>query len=125
MDENKENEEEEKKNELIKESESEEIKEEGKIITIKEDKINTNEKEKICSIISKNDKDNSDNELAYDHYIFIKFTNLLKIPYFIFGSTINFYSPCTNFTELKMKLSEVPNPPFVIHIDGKFLYLTY
>ena len=60
------------------------------------------------------------NKLKDDHYILIERTKFLNIPYFSFGFTIHFYFPSEKL-QLKMKLSEIPNPPFTIGPDGKFI----
>ena len=59
------------------------------------------------------------NKLKDDHYILIERTKFLNIPYFTFGFTIHFYFPSEKF-QLKMKLSEIPNPPFTLGPDGKY-----
>jgi hypothetical protein len=66
------------------------------------------------------DNININDKLVDDHYITILKTKLFKIPYFIFGFTTHFYFPSENLQN-KMKLSEVPNPPFTLGPDGKFL----
>jgi hypothetical protein len=79
---------------------------------------------------SMNNKDSSpliddnidlNDKLKDDHYIFIERTKFLKIPYFEFGFTIHFYYPSEKL-QSKMKLSEIPNPPFTLGPDGKFIY---
>ena len=60
------------------------------------------------------------NKLKDDHYILIERTKFLNIPYFSFGFTIHFYFPSEKL-QLKMKLSEIPNPPFTIGPDSKFI----
>ena len=65
-------------------------------------------------------KDNANDKLEDDHYITILKTKLFKIPYFIFGFTTHFYFPSEKLPN-KMKLSEVPNPPFTLGPDGKFI----
>jgi hypothetical protein len=61
------------------------------------------------------------NKLKDDHYILIEHTKFLKIPYFIFGFTTHFYYPSERL-QTKMKLSEIPNPPFTLGEDGKFIF---
>ena len=61
------------------------------------------------------------NKLKDDHYIFIERTKFLKIPFFEFGFTTHFYFPSEKLQQ-KMKLSEIPNPPFTLGPDGKFIY---
>lgn len=56
-----------------------------------------------------------------DHYVFIERTKCLKIPYFEFGFTTHFYFPRKKFPN-KMKLSEIPNPPFTLGPECKFIY---
>lgn len=65
-------------------------------------------------------KDNANDKLEDDHYITILKTKLFKIPYFIFGFTTHFYFPSEKLPN-KMKLSEMPNPPFTLGPDGKFI----
>ncbi len=50
----------------------------------------------------------------------IERTKCLNIPYFVFGFTIHFYFPFTKLSN-KIKLSEIPNPPFTIGPEGKFI----
>ena len=54
----------------------------------------------------------------------MEYTRFLKIPYFEFGFTINFYPPFTKFPN-KIKLSEIPNPPYTLGPDGKFISLYF
>ena len=61
------------------------------------------------------------NKLKDDHYIFIERTKFLKIPYFEFGFTTHFYFPKEKL-QTKMKLSEIPNPPFTLGPEGKFIF---
>jgi hypothetical protein len=58
------------------------------------------------------------NKLKDDVYIMIERSKFLNIPYFNFGFTTHFYFP-TEKLEKKMKLSEVPNPPFTLGPNGK------
>ena len=62
------------------------------------------------------------NKLKDDHYILIERTKCLKIPYFTFGFTTHFYFPSEKL-QTKMKLSEIPNPPFTLGPDCKFNYI--
>jgi hypothetical protein len=62
------------------------------------------------------------NKLKDDHYILIEHTKFLKIPYFTFGFTTHFYFPSEKL-QTKMKLSEIPNPPFTLGPDCKFIYI--
>ena len=64
------------------------------------------------------------NKLKDDHYIFIERTKFFKIPYFNFGFTTHFYLPTAKL-QTKMKLSEIPNPPFTIGPDGKYIFFLY
>ena len=61
------------------------------------------------------------NNLKDDHYILIERTKFLNIPYFNFGFTTHFYFP-TEKLPYKMKLSEIPNPPFTLGPNGKYDY---
>jgi len=58
------------------------------------------------------------NKLKDDVYILIERTKILNIPYFNFGFTTHFYFPNEKLED-KMKLSEVPNPPFTLGPDSK------
>ena len=69
------------------------------------------EEENICS----------EKELKDDYYILIKRTKLFKIPYFNFGFITHFYLPSEKL-ENKMKLSEMPYPPFTTGPDSKFTF---
>ena len=59
------------------------------------------------------------NTLKDDHYILIERTKYLNIPYFNFGFTTHFYFPTEKLPQ-KMKLSEIPNPPFTLGPNGKY-----
>ena len=61
------------------------------------------------------------NTLKDDHYILIERTKYLNIPYFNFGFTTHFYFPTEKLPQ-KMKLSEIPNPPFTLGPNGKYDY---
>jgi hypothetical protein len=61
------------------------------------------------------------NKLKDDHYILIERTKFLNIPYFNFGFTTHFYFPTEKLPQ-KMKLSEIPNPPFTLGPNGKYDY---
>ena len=61
------------------------------------------------------------NNLKDDHYILIQRTKFLNIPYFNFGFTTHFYFPTEKLPQ-KMKLSEIPNPPFTLGPNGKYDY---
>ena len=60
------------------------------------------------------------NKLKDDHYILIEHTKFLNIPYFVFGFTTHFYYPSEKL-QGKIKLSEIPNPPFTLGEDCKFI----
>ena len=85
-----------------------------------ENNMNSNENNNIISLSNPLVKDNINDKLEDDHYITILKTKLFKVPYFIFGFTTHFYFPSEKLPN-KMKLSEVPNPPFTLGPDGKFL----
>ena len=85
-----------------------------------ENNIKSNENNHDLSSPLVKDNININDKLVDDHYITILKTKLFKIPYFIFGFTTHFYFPSENLQN-KMKLSEVPNPPFTLGPDGKFL----
>lgn len=96
-------------------------------LIISENKSKSTDNDENSSI---NNKDSSpliddniylNNKLKDDHYIFIERTKFLKIPYFEFGFTTHFYYPSEKL-QTKMKLSEIPNPPFTLGPDGKFIY---
>ena len=57
-------------------------------------------------------------KLNSDYYISIEHTRFLNIPYFLFGFTYNFYFPYTKLPN-KIKLSEIPNPPYTLGPNGK------
>ena len=87
--------------------------------------IKSDNKSNIKEIINKNSstpliEDNIylNNKLKDDVYILIERTKFLNIPYFNFGFTTHFYFP-TEKLQNKMKLSEVPNPPFTLGPDSK------
>ena len=61
------------------------------------------------------------NKLKDDVYILIERTKFLNIPYFNFGFTTHFYFPNEKLQN-KMKLSEVPNPPFTFGPNSKYDY---
>ena len=61
------------------------------------------------------------NKLKDDHYILIERTKFLNIPYFNFGFTTHFYFPTEKLPH-KIKLSEIPNPPFTLGPNGKYDY---
>ena len=81
-----------------------------------------NNNEDSSSPLIENNIDLNNNKLEGDHYIFIEHTKCLKIPYFTFGFTTHFYFPSEKL-QTKMKLSEIPNPPFTLGPDCKFVYI--
>ena len=85
------------------------------------EKSSNNNKDSSSPLIEDNIYLNN-NKLEDDHYIFIERTKCLKIPYFTFGFTTNFYFPSEKL-QIKMKLSEIPNPPFTLGPDCKFVYI--
>ena len=119
-------------NEIVNNSESANEKEINKnpteeTLIISENKSKSTDNDENSSI---NNKDSSpliddniylNNKLKDDHYIFIERTKFLKIPYFEFGFTKHFYFPLEKL-QPKMKLSEIPNPPFTLGPDGKYIY---
>ena len=87
----------------------------------KEVVIPVNTKTKNSSDVSSpliSDNATLNNKLKDDHFIIIENLKILQIPYFLFGFTIHFYFP---FTKLpyKIKLSEIPNPPFTLGPECK------
>ena len=82
--------------------------------------IKSNENNNNNGLSSSLVKENLNDNLEDDHYITILKTRLFKIPYFIFGFTTHFYFPSEKLQN-KMKLSEVPNPPFTLGPDGKLI----
>ena len=80
----------------------------------------TNINKDSYSPLGKEDKEEyiENNKLKDDHYILIERTKHFNIPYFTFGFTTHFYFPSEKL-EKKMKLSEIPNPPFTIGPECK------
>ena len=76
----------------------------------------TNNKDSFSPLIE--DNLDANNKLKDDHYIFIERTKLFNIPYFKFGFTTHFYLPSKKL-QMKMKLSEIPNPPFTLGPECK------
>ena len=85
------------------------------------EKPSNNSKDSSSPLIENNIYLNN-NKLKDDHYILIERTKYLKIPYFTFGFTTHFYFPYEKL-QTKMKLSEIPNPPFTLGPDCKFIYI--
>ena len=125
----------------MKEDESEEIQQikETKL-KIKKDENDIERKPSETTLILSDNKSNSkennnknsstpliedniylNNKLKDDVYILIERTKFLNIPYFNFGFTTHFYFPNEKL-EKKMKLSEVPNPPFTLGPNCKCDY---
>lgn len=109
----------------LNEKNNEEKRENEEILIKSEDNMNSyenNNNDNLSNPLVK-ENNNSNDKLKDDHYITILKTKLFKIPYFIFGFTTHFYFPSEKLQN-KMKLSEVPNPPFTLGPDGKLiLYL--
>lgn len=63
-----------------------------------------------------------DKEPIFDYLIPIRYSKRLNIPYFVFGNTLHFYYPNTKF-DSKIKLSEIPTPPFTIGPGCKYYNL--
>ena len=92
------------------------------------EKIDTDDKNIVITnqeIINTNTNQNQENEnqtLIYDYIITIQYSKFLCIPYFYFRNIIYFYFPCQSFFSNKIKLSELPTPPFaVIRSECKLL----
>jgi hypothetical protein len=93
---------------------------ENKAKTTENNELNSNKNDTFSPLIDDNIYLN--NKLKDDHYILIERTKFLNIPYFEFGFTTHFYFPSEKL-QSKMKLSEIPNPPFTIGPDGKLIYI--
>ena len=115
-------------------NEKENIDEENKEEENKENIINDNEK----MLINEDNKDNNiiipkkeeiieenininnnqnqiqQNQEILEHIITIKYSKILKIPYFIFGNIFHFYLPFKHFPSDQIRLSEMPTPPFAV-----------
>ena len=109
---NEEKKEEEKKDEENKENIKEKIfinednKENNIIIPKKEDIIDEN--------LNINTNQNYPNQEILEHIITIKYSKILRIPYFIFGNMFHFYLPFKRFPSDQINLSEMPTPPFAV-----------
>jgi hypothetical protein len=93
---------------------------ENKAKTTENNELNSNKNDTFSPLIDDNIYLN--NKLKDDHYILIERTKFLNIPYFEFGFTTHFYFPSEKL-QSKMKLSEIPNPPFTIGPDSKLIYI--
>ena len=98
------------------------ITEETLIVSDNKSKSKNSNENSSSPLIEDNNIYSNNNKLKDDHYIFIERTKCLKIPYFIFGFTTHFYFPSKKL-QTKMKLSEIPNPPFTLGPDCKFVYI--
>ena len=92
------------------------------------EKIDTDNKNIVITnqeIINTNTNQNQENEnqtRINDYIITIQYSKFLCIPYFYFRNIIYFYFPCQSFLSNKIKLSELPTPPFaVIRSECKLL----
>ena len=64
-----------------------------------------------------NNNTTNENAIIQDYLITIQYTKYFHIPYFIFGSMVNFYYPCYKFKSKIINLSQIPTPPFGINIS--------
>ena len=107
-----ENKEEEDKENIINDNEKMLINEDNKdnniIISKKEEIINENVN------INNNQNQIQSNQEILEHIITIKYSKILKIPYFIFGNIFHFYLPFKRFPSDQIRLSEMPTPPFAV-----------
>ena len=107
-----ENKEEENKENIINDNEKMLINEDSKdnniIIPKKEEIINENVN------INNNQNQIQSNQEILEHIITIKYSKILKIPYFIFGNIFHFYFPFKRFPSDQIRLSEMPTPPFAV-----------
>ena len=119
---NEEKKEEEKKDEENKENIKEKIfinednKENNIIIPKKEENnIIIPKKENIIDEnLNINNNQNYPHQEILEHIITIKYSKILKIPYFIFGNIFHFYLPFKRFPSDQIRLSEMPTPPFAV-----------
>lgn len=86
------------------------------ILTESNNIVNTN-KEGMSPLLDETD---SSNKIKYDHLILVEHSKILKIPYFNFGFTLHFFCPCKKLPQ-RIKLSEMPTPPFTIGPECKSL----
>ena len=107
-----ENKEEEDKENIINDNEKMLINEDNKdnniIIPKKEEIIDENVN------INNNQNQIQPNQEILEHIITIKYSKILKIPYFIFGNIFHFYLPFKRFPSDQIRLSEMPTPPFAV-----------
>ena len=107
-----ENKEEENKENIINDNEKMLINEDNKdnniIIPKKEEIIEENVN------INNNQNQIQPNQEILEHIITIKYSKILKIPYFIFGNIFHFYLPFKRFPSDQIRLSEMPTPPFAV-----------
>ena len=107
-----ENKEEENKENIINDNEKMLINEDNKdnniIIPKKEEIIDENVN------INNNQNQIQPNQEILEHIITIKYSKILKIPYFIFGNIFHFYLPFKRFPSDQIRLSEMPTPPFAV-----------
>ena len=107
-----ENKEEENKENIINDNEKMLINEDNKdnnfIIAKKEEIIEENIN------INNNQNQIQQNQEILEHIITIKYSKILKIPYFIFGNIFHFYLPFKRFPSDQIRLSEMPTPPFAV-----------
>ena len=107
-----ENKEEENKENIINDNEKMLINEDNKdnniIISKKEEIIEENIN------INNNQNQIQQNQEILEHIITIKYSKILKIPYFIFGNIFHFYLPFKRFPSDQIRLSEMPTPPFAV-----------
>ena len=107
-----ENKEEENKENIINDNEKMLINEDNKeyniIIPKKEEIIQENIN------INNNQNQIQQNQEILEHIITIKYSKILKIPYFIFGNIFHFYFPFKRFPSEQIRLSEMPTPPFAV-----------
>ena len=107
-----ENKEEENKENIINDNEKMLINEDNKdnniIISKKEEIIEENIN------INNNQNQIQPNQEILEHIITIKYSKILKIPYFIFGNIFHFYLPFKRFPSDQIRLSEMPTPPFAV-----------
>ena len=107
-----ENKEEENKENIINDNEkmliNEDNKENNIIIPKKEEIIEKNIN------INNNQNQIQSNQEILEHIITIKYSKILKIPYFIFGNIFHFYFPFKRFPSDQIRLSEMPTPPFAV-----------
>ena len=107
-----ENKEEENKENIINDNEKMLINEDNKdnniIISKKEEIIEENIN------INNNQNQIQSNQEILEHIITIKYSKILKIPYFIFGNIFHFYFPFKRFPSDQIRLSEMPTPPFAV-----------